>query len=908
MADGTVQAAGQVAVTPGGYKAPAWLGALFALPPALAALAFSLLLPGVAAGEAFEWSLAWAPQLGISFAFRIDGLALLFALLVTGIGAAVMLYSGVYLADHPRIGRFFLYLTLFMVSMLGLVTADDAIALFVFWELTTVTSFLLIGFTHDDPKSRRNALQALLLTGAGGLALLAGLLLLGQETGTLRLSQMDPAVVQASALLPGITVLVLIGCFTKSAQFPFHFWLPNAMSAPTPVSAYLHSATMVKAGIYLLARLSPSLGGSEIWVWSLTLAGAVTAVVGALWAVRQTDLKQMLAWTTVMALGTLTLLLAGSEPISIAAAMTFLVVHALYKATLFMVVGILDHEAGTRDKRLLGGLLRAMPLTAAAAALAAMSMGGFPPFLGFIGKELKYEGALALTAMPGVAAAGLVLASACMVAVAGMVAIGPFLGRERRAVAAHPHDPPAGMLVGPLLLAGLGLAFGLAPGLISGTLVQPAVTAVLGGPAEVKLKLWHGINVPLMLGLATFTLGIALYVLRRPVIAALDAVTARLPTTGDAAYDGALAGFKRLAAWQTDLLQSGRPRVYMATTVGTVAALALATLVAGGGVVMPAGSPAPDVLGLAAVAVAAAGTLLVVMTRSRLAAIGGLGMVGTAVALLFLMHGAVDVATTQFLVETLVVLLLAVALLRLPELTSLPARPLPTRLRDGLIAGAAGLTVTLVLLAVLAEPFDRRVTAFFEAASWPEAYGRNIVNVILVDFRALDTFGEIAVVAVAGLGAYALLRNDRILPKLPADSLILRTATRGLAALLLVFALFMLLRGHNAPGGGFIAGLIAATGFALLTIGHGVGLARRAMGAAPRLIALGGLGLALAAGMAGMVAGGLPFEGLWLFVGADPATGDKGLPLSTVLVFDIGVFLVVVGAVLAIVFALEEEA
>lgn len=903
MADGGLQTSTGQAPTGQAGRAPAWLGPAFAVPPALAVLTLAWLLPGIAAGQAVEWSLDWAPQLGVSLAFRMDGLALLFALLVSGIGAAVMLYAGAYMADHPRIGRFFLYLSLFMVAMLGLVLADDAISLFVFWELTTVSSFLLIGFTHDDPKSRRNALQALLLTGAGGLALLAGLLLLGQEAGTLRLSQMDAAVVQGSALLPAITVLVLAGCFTKSAQFPFHFWLPNAMSAPTPVSAYLHSATMVKAGIYLLARLAPTLGGTAVWTWSLTVAGAVTAVVGALWALRQSDLKQMLAWTTVMALGTLTLLLAGSQPVSIAAAMTFLVVHALYKATLFMVVGILDHEAGTRDRHRLAGLARAMPLTAAAAGLAALSMAGFPPFLGFIGKELKYEGALALTAMPGVAAAGLVLASAGMVAVAGMIGINPFLGRTARAVAEHPHDPPRRMLAGPLLLAGLGLAFGLAPGLISGTLVQPAVTAVLGVPAEVKLKLWHGVNVPLMLGLATFTLGIATYLFRRPVIAGLNRVTARLPT-GDGAYDRCIAGLKALAAAQTAVLQSGRQRVYMATSIATVAVAALATLIAGGGIAVPAGSPTPDVLGVAAVGVAALGTLLVVMTRSRLAAIGGLGMVGTAVALLFLMHGAVDVATTQLLVETLVVVLLAVALLRLPDLTALPRRPVPVRLRDGMIAGAAGLTVTLVLLAVLAEPFDRRITTFFETESWPQAFGRNIVNVILVDFRALDTFGEIAVVAVAGLGAYALLRGGTIVPKLPADSLILRTATRGLAALLLVFAAFMLLRGHNAPGGGFIAGLIAATAFALLTIGHGVGLARKAVGAAPRLVALAGLGLALAAGIAGLLAGGAPFEGLWVFLG----DGKAGLPLSTVLLFDIGVFLVVVGAVLAIVFALEEEA
>ncbi|WP_152415372.1 hydrogen gas-evolving membrane-bound hydrogenase subunit E [Caenispirillum salinarum] len=886
-----------------------WMGFASAVPPALVAAWLLSLLPRVSEGRPVLWAVDWAPTLGVSLAFRIDGLALLFGLLVSGIGVVIMLYAGSYLKGHVHLGRFFLYMTAFMFSMLGLVLADDAVALFVFWELTTVTSFLLIGFTHTDPKSRRNALQALLLTGGGGLALLAGLLLMGLESGTLRLSAMDPVLIQGSALLPGIIVLVLLGCFTKSAQFPFHFWLPNAMSAPTPVSAYLHSATMVKAGIYLLARLSPTLGGDPLWVWSLTVAGALTAVIGAAWALRQTDLKQMLAWTTVMALGALTLLLAGSAPISLAAAMTFLVVHALYKATLFMVVGILDHEAGTRERDKLAGLARAMPLTAAAAVLAAFSMGGFPPFLGFIGKELKYEGALALVAAPGVAAFGLVLASAGMVAVAGMIAIDPFFGRQRKSVSARPHDPPKSMLAGPLLLAGLGLAFGLAPGVISGPLVQPAVTSVLGGPATVKLALWHGINLPLVLSIATFTLGVLFYIFRTPVVAGLNAFVGRLPMTGERAYDGWLAGLKALAAWQTRILQGGHLRVYMATTLGAVVALTLFTLFWADALALPAaGSPSLSILGVTVAVTAAAGAAIVVTTRSRLAAIGALGIVGTAVAVLFLMHGAVDVATTQFLVETLVVVLLAAALVRLPRLTQTPRRNRRARLRDGILSVGAGLTVTLVMLAVLAEPFDRRVTDFFEAAAWPEAFGRNIVNVILVDFRALDTFGEIAVVAVAGMGAYALLKGGMAVPKQPIESLILRTATRGLAALLAVFAVFMLLRGHNDPGGGFIAGLIAATGFTLLALAHGVGLARQALGGAPRIVALSGLGIALLSGLAGALAGGAPFEGLWLFLGGDPAAGDKGIPLSTVLVFDIGVFLVVVGSVLAIVFGLEEEA
>ncbi|MCU0893619.1 MAG: hypothetical protein MUD06_04720 [Rhodospirillales bacterium] len=355
-----------------------------------ATAAFASLVPSVAAGETHRLVQDWAPGIGVSLSFYVDGLSLLFALMISGIGALVALHASAYLGGHRYYGRFFVYLFAFMLAMLGLVLADNLITLFVFWELTSVTSFLLIGLDHDNPRARRNALQALLVTGAGGLALLAGFLLLGQAGGSLELSQLIERgeQVRADPLYLAILILVLAGAFTKSAQFPFHFWLPNAMAAPTPVSAYLHSATMVKAGIYLLARLHPTLGSTQVWIWTLTIFGAVTAVMAAVIALRQTDLKLVLAYTTVLALGLLTMFLGSDERIGIVAAITFLIVHSLYKCALFLVIGNVDHGSGSRDAEVLGGLFRAMPVTALAAMVAGLSMAGFPPLLGFIGKEL----------------------------------------------------------------------------------------------------------------------------------------------------------------------------------------------------------------------------------------------------------------------------------------------------------------------------------------------------------------------------------------------------------------------------------------------------------------------------------------------------------------------------------------
>ncbi|MDU8944827.1 putative monovalent cation/H+ antiporter subunit A [Ovoidimarina sediminis] len=732
------------------------------LPVLLAAALFAWFLSflgPVSNGKALRVAWDWVPSLGISLSFLIDGLSLTFALLISGIGTLVLLYSNTYLAGHPQFARFALFLTSFMMAMLGLVLADNLIALFVFWELTTITSYLLIGFGHETAKGRRSALQALFVTGAGALALLAGFILLGFTSGTFELSEILKMgdELKAHALYLPILILILAGTFTKSAQFPFHFWLPNAMAAPTPVSAFLHSATMVKAGVYLMARLHPAFSGTDIWLWTLTIAGAFTAVFASVLALRQTDLKQALAYTTLMALGTLTLFLGQEAGYAMTAFATFLIVHSLYKAALFLVVGCIDHGTGTREAEILGGLAQAMPVTAAAAALAALSMAGFPPFLGFIGKELKYAGALAVGSEPLLVAGALVVSNALMLAVAGVVAFRPFWRKPGGTMPLKPHEAPWPMLAGPVLLAGLGALFGLVPDLLQTSLINPTVASLLGSTEDAKeLKLWAGVNLPLILSVATVVLGLALYLAHRPLRAMLARADSAAPNF-DRGWDSFLTGLKKFAAWQTRLIQPGILRSYIFATFATV-------LAAIGGTML-----ARDVLGaipdlsdiswknVALMLFTVSGALIAAVTRSRIAAMAALGVVGIGVAMIFIVFGAPDVAITQLMVETLVVVLVAVALLRLPVLD--PNGRSDHRPRDAILAVAIGTVVTLVLLSVLETPLDRRLTDFFETASWPEAYGRNIVNVILVDFRALDTFGEIAVVVIAALSAYALLRT-----------------------------------------------------------------------------------------------------------------------------------------------------
>ena len=720
------------------------------LPAVLSALlfvAFANQYPVIARGDVLTVAWDWLPTLGVELAFRLDGLSLLFALLITGIGAVILSYAADYFKTDPRRDRLQILLGLFALSMLGLVLSDDAISLFLFWEGTTLTSFLLVGFDHHRDVARRNAVQALIITGLGGLALLIGLITMHQITGSWRMSDWNAAGFTDHAAYPMILLAVLIGCFTKSAQFPFHYWLPNAMAAPTPVSAYLHSATMVKAGIYLLLRLNPALGGTELWTTALVTCGGITMILGSLWALRQTDLKLMMAYTTLMALGALTLLIGLGSDKALMAAIVFILVHALYKAALFLSVGMMDKQVGTRDLRHIHGMGTSMPLAWACAALGALSMAGIPPLIGFLGKELIYTATLGHSLwVSGVALA----ANVMMVMTAIAVAWGPFVGR-----ASHAHAKPmsVGLWWGTLVMGLLALILGSLPSLIDSSLVQPILAAVTGREQSVYLSLWHGINGPLVLSVATYALGFVLYRFMPRIRATLSDIEARYGEM-DNLYQWKLDSLHRVAGATTRSLQNGRMTFYLRVTFGMLSLILWAALL-DSPIRWPEQGLALTWIDLIVGLLAVVGTWIVVRTESRLIAISALGIVGAAVSIVFVMFGAIDVAMTQLLVDTLMVIFIAVALVRLPrvKLSRLTNRV------AGFIAITLGAGVSVAMLAVLQVPMHLELTEFFGQNSLTEALGRNVVNVILVDFRAMDTLGEIAVVVIAALAAIAALKS-----------------------------------------------------------------------------------------------------------------------------------------------------
>lgn len=721
--------------------------------------------PAVAGGRALAVAWPWIPSLDLYLSFRLDGLSLMFGLMVCVVAVLVTLYSASYMAGHPQMGRYLFFLHGFMLSMLGIVTADNLLLLFVFWEGTTFFSYFLIGFDHTSTQARDHARQALLVTGAGGLALLIALLLIKIAGGSYSLSQwMTPGNgLQHHRFYFWILILVLLGAFTKSAQFPFHFWLPNAMSAPTPVSAFLHAATMVKAGIYLLMRVHPLLGGTTVWMCTLVVVGGVTALWSALQAFGPQDLKRVLAYTTTMALGMMTMFLGGQSAPVLTAATTFVLVHALYKAALFLAVGIIDHAAGTRQLDRLGGLRHAMPLTTLAVAAAACSMAGFPLFFGFIGKEIMYKGALAEEMFPQFATMVAVAANALMTAVAAIVLLGPFSG-QRRPELSQAHDPPWTMWIGPAILGILGVVFGIMPGWVSKYLVEPAVWAYHPTYEEVRLALFHGINTPLLLSALTLSLGAFFYSQRHRIGALVQSIGQGLPVSTAGLFDHGLSGFLTAAKVITGKVQSGVLHTYLSITLITVCAgMAWSWMRsppdAGTLGVWTRIPPPGHWMALGLMAVIAISTGMVLVAKRRLMAIGGLGGVGAGAALIFVVFGAPDIALTQLLVETLTLIIISLVLLRLPPLEAAARRRAFRRAIDAFVALVAGALVTALLLGVLNSPLDRSLTAFYETQSYVAAHGRNIVNVILVDFRALDTLGEITVVVLAAWASVALIRN-----------------------------------------------------------------------------------------------------------------------------------------------------
>ncbi|MEM9206981.1 MAG: putative monovalent cation/H+ antiporter subunit A [Pseudomonadota bacterium] len=734
-----------------GYRA----GWVLALVPALLFAFFASMIPEVRDGAPLIFSHVWVPAYNVTFSFLMDGLSLTFALLITGIGTFILIYAGGYLKGHEHHGRFFAFLLLFMGSMLGLVTANNLITLFIFWELTSITSFLLIGFDHKREASRRAALQALIITGGGGLSLLAGIVLIGTTFDTWEMHEILAAgnIGDHPMYLP-ILLLLLGGAFSKSAQVPLHSWLPNAMEAPTPVSAFLHSATMVKAGVYLVMRMQPVLGDTIAWTTILPVFGGVTLLTGVFLGLRQTDLKLMLAYTTVASLGLLVMLTGTSHPVAIQGAVLYLFAHSLFKGALFMVAGTIDHEAGTRDWTRLRGLRRVMPITFVAAGLAALSMSGIPPFIGFVAKEYIYKGVAGTSPQHIAVVATAVLGNAMMMAIALAVAIKPFLGPKVEAPKPA-HEGPSMLWVGPVSLAALGIASALLLSPTVDNLLGPMIHAVEGERTVLDIHLIPSkFDAAVMLSIATILLGLLSF----RYYDSLHRATLRWTGWGpDKGFDQIISGLIGFSEVTTAVTQPGRLRTYVTIVFVAVAICLWLPLITLDGLPSVGELPPLNPYEWGIFALAIVGLFAIIVAKNRLTAVISLGIQGFAVALIFLNFGAPDLAFTQLMVETLSVVILALVLTRL-SLEETDRRSPSRSLLDGGLAVIVGAGFSAVLIAVVQNPIDLRLSEFFTTYSQPVAHGRNIVNVILVDYRALDTLGEIGVVLVAGLACLALIR------------------------------------------------------------------------------------------------------------------------------------------------------
>jgi multicomponent Na+:H+ antiporter subunit A len=711
----------------------------------------------VSGGGIIRESYDWVPSFGANLGFTLDGLSLLFSLMITGIGFLVFVYTSIYLKGHQYLDRFYGYLSIFMAAMLGLVLSDNMISLFVFWELTSISSFFLIGFNNTSEPSRKSAITALAVTGLGGMSLLAGALILGVVGGTYTISELlnSNQVLADSPYYIPIVIFVFGAAFTKSAQFPFHFWLPGSMLAPTPVSTYLHSATMVKAGIYLLMRFTPILGNTEFWNSTLLLVGAITMVYAVVHTLFRKDLKGILAYSTISALGILVFLIGqGTEKAMLAAAL-FIVVHALYKATLFLVTGIIDHQTNTRDVTVLRGLRKVMFPAAIAGFLAAISSAGIPPTVGFIGKELTYESTLSFDSVP-VLWITLILITKILLLYAGFVAgISPFVGKLPQQFV-NTKRPGILFWLPPMILAVLGIAFGIFPSLIE-PIVFPVVTAMGESLGNEHLKLWHGFNTVLWLSIATIVVGTALYFTLKPsqkLVASAERVEFISPKSLTA---GAWTYFNKSASLWTRIFQNGYLRNYIATIVLFLIALTGYSLYNTARFDLDRSTLTEiTVYGIAVVILMFSSVFLVVFTKSRLTAVASMGVMGLSICLLFVFYSAPDLAMTQFSIDTLTVILFVLVLYRLPRYLKLS--DYRNRIKDGVISLAFGAIITVLILEVLASPVDKTISKYYAENAYVLAKGKNVVNVILVDFRGTDTFMEISVLAIAAIGVFALLK------------------------------------------------------------------------------------------------------------------------------------------------------
>jgi multicomponent K+:H+ antiporter subunit A len=914
---------------------------LLAAAPLAAFLLLAAQAPTVNAGTILTWQWNWLPSLGLSLGFYVDDLALFFALIVTFIGILVIVYGGQYFKGDQSAWRFQAYMLLFMGSMLGLVLAGDVLTLFIFWEATSIVSYLLVAYKTQSEEARYGAFRALFITGGGGIALLAGLLFVSGVVGgtdfTTILSSGD--VLRSSAFYPVILALVAFGAFTKSAQWPAHIWLPGAMSAPTPASAYLHSATMVKAGIYLLARMNPALGFTESWFWLLTIVGGVTMIAGAYLGLKQNDLKALLAYSTISQLGVMVMLIGQDVPSAYKALVIAILAHALYKSALFMVAGIVDHETGTRDMRRLGGLAKVMPFTFGAALLAALSMAGLPPMFGFLAKEtlLAYTTAVhpTLPALPaGLIRWSAVLAGALMLAQAALLIRETFLGKAKDPEI-HGHEAPAAMWLAPAIPAVLSIVLSIIPGpKEEATLLSGAAEDAFGEAVKVSFVLFHGLTVELLLSAVAITLGTVIFVFRRPIRAWQDQVLPNL--TFNALYRWVLAAIDRAAAAAVSL-QQGKLRPYLGIML-----IATIVLVTGLSITQSQGGyetlswPGMDfrggliILRLVAPLIVIGAAASTIALKRDFSAILALGASGLGMALIFVLEPAPDVALVQIVVDILSLVILVLALTRLPRAQRAKAQLLSESGRDArtsrgtpswvwqaVLAGLLGLIVAGVTLFAMLErsPEGSVVSPYYAENAKAETGATDIVGAVVVDFRALDTLIEIAVFSFAGLGISALLTHaarthgDHSPPEKHQDrkvfttrgvggrplSSFIRTAAYVVLPTAMILGATHIMYGHDQPGDGFTAGVIISLAVALWYVVFGFEETRRRL---PWLrptpfIAIGVL-LAVTTGLIATAVTG-NFLGNFDFTAAYDAYLPKGFHVSTSFLIELAICLAVLG-------------
>jgi len=734
------------------------LSVFLSLVPLSVFVYFIQFISPISEGKTITQFIEWIPSLGVNLSFTLDGLSLIFALMISGIGFLVFAYAAAYLKGDRYLDRFYGYLGLFMSAMLGVVLSDNVISLFIFWELTSISSFFLIGYNNKDEASRKSAITALTITGLGGVLFLAAALMLGSITGTYSISEMllSKEVLSQNPNYILLIFLLFGAAFTKSAQFPFHFWLPGAMKAPTPVSTYLHSATMVKAGVYLLMRFTPVLGNQEIWNYTLLLVGGTTMVYAAIQTLFKTDLKAILAYSTISALGILVFLTGLGTREALLAACVFIIVHALYKATLFLITGIIDHETHTRNVTLLSGLRKVLLPVAVAGFLAALSNAGIPPSLGFIGKDLIYESTLHAGSWGIILTALAILTNVLLLYAGFVVGIKPFAGKlpeEHK----HVHLPSYVLWIPPLLLAVLGILIGIFPEIIQDSLIQPALSALGISENQVHLKLWHGFNTVLMLSGITIFAGILIYLFVKPS-EKKEISWSRLNTVSPQHLALQLGNiFKKFSEKWTALFQNG----YLRTYINTILLFSIVLL---GFLLFNHIRIKVDYKSLThvtipefvTVAVLLISVIYAVTTKSRLAAVAALGIVGLTISMIFLFYSAPDLAMTQFSIDTLTMILFVLVLYKLPKYINLTNRA--NRIKDALIATSFGGLIMLLALEVLQEDSPADIAAFYAENAYTLAKGKNVVNVIIVDFRGLDTMMESIVLTIAAIGVFSLLK------------------------------------------------------------------------------------------------------------------------------------------------------